>query len=668
MVVRLSISVLVVVFVGIALISAGRAFITESNDTLNTISSLDEDKELRPNTAKDGNTLSFHPQHKTRSQNYQSKGFRPSKSISSSSRGQNSHPQSSRHVEFTHQKREKQRASEGHRSSSPGQPSQKGHQSWIGNITCDACKVLVGSIQKLMTEQKTTDDIIKAAIEICKLYKIESSRVCDLIVPQYSEMFLGVVRWTVLNPDEICGYALGDSCAVPYDPVGLWNITISDKPKPPLTPRVLPKPGSPTLRVLHLTDIHLDVEYRPGADADCGEPLCCRAYDLDPAPTRSSQAGRWGDYRNCDMPADTLELLFQHLSAIQDQFDYVIFTGDIAAHDVWNQTRSDQLTNLLRLTKLFRTYLPDKPVFPCPGNHEGVPCDSFPPDTVKGQSMEWLYSAYLEAWGYWLPSSVAQTIMRGGFYTFSPFPGFRIISLNANYGASSNWWLLLNGTDPQGQLQWLADVLQESEDKEEKVHILSHFPPGHQLKAFAWNYYRLINRYESTVVGQFHGHTHKDEYEVFYDLHNTSRALGVSYVGGSVTLYSYTNPGYRIYTIDGNYTDSSWEILDYSHYYLDIARANTAGKATPTWSKEYSVKETYKMPSLFPEDWNNLIYRMKANDTLFQQYYSFYHKSAETAHCDSRCKQNMLCHLKTAMPSDPDFCKDIFNSTNVDAL
>ena len=42
-------------------------------------------------------------------------------------------------------------------------------------------------------------------------------------------------------------------------------------------------------------------------------------------------------------------------------------------------------------------------------------CDctgSFPPDTVPGQSMDWFYGAYLQSWGYWLPYSVAPTIMR----------------------------------------------------------------------------------------------------------------------------------------------------------------------------------------------------------------------------------------------------------------
>ena len=34
----------------------------------------------------------------------------------------------------------------------------------------------------------------------------------------------------------------------------------------------------------------------------------------------------------------------------------------------------------------------------------------------------------------------------------------------------------------------------------------------------------LMYRYESTVVGQFFGHTHNDEFEIFYDEKDPSRA------------------------------------------------------------------------------------------------------------------------------------------------
>lgn len=35
------------------------------------------------------------------------------------------------------------------------------------------------------------------------------------------------------------------------------------------------------------------------------------------------------------------------------------------------------------------------------------------------------------------------------------------------------------------------------------------------------------------------------------------------------------------------------------------------------------LQDTYGLKSLFPEDWSELIYRMKANDTLFQTFYRY---------------------------------------------
>lgn len=70
--------------------------------------------------------------------------------------------------------------------------------------------------------------------------------------------------------------------------------------------------------------------------------------------------------------------------------------------------------------------------------------------------------------------------------------------------------------------------------------------------------YFLNYRYESTITAQFFGHTHKDEFEVFYDRSGPKpRATNIAYVGPSVTTYDGVNPGYRIYTVDGNYPGSS---------------------------------------------------------------------------------------------------------------
>lgn len=84
----------------------------------------------------------------------------------------------------------------------------------------------------------------------------------------------------------------------------------------------------------------------------------------------------------------------------------------------------------------------------------------------------------------------------------------------------------MNSTDPATELQWLIYELQSAELSGEKVHIIGHIPPGHSdcLKIWSRNYYAIINRYESTITAQFFGHTHYDEFEVFYDPNDLSKS------------------------------------------------------------------------------------------------------------------------------------------------
>lgn len=157
-----------------------------------------------------------------------------------------------------------------------------------------------------------------------------------------------------------------------------------------------------------------------------------------------------------------------------------------------------------------------------------------------------------------------------------------------NFCYPLNFWLYINSTDPYNQLKWFADILQSSENNKEKVHIIGHVNPSICLKSFSENYYRIINRYESTIAGQFFGHKHNDFMEIFYDLNNITRPVSVAYLSGSVTTYSFLNPSYRIYTVDGKYKNSSYQVLDHTTTILNITDANKTNK--PKWTKEYSAK------------------------------------------------------------------------------
>ncbi len=59
------------------------------------------------------------------------------------------------------------------------------------------------------------------------------------------------------------------------------------------------------------------------------------------------------------------------------------------------------------------------------------------------------------------------------------------------------------------------------------------------------------------MAAQFYGHTHNDEFKIFYDLVELDRAVNVAFVAPSLTASS-DNAGYRVYTIDGPRPGSTW--------------------------------------------------------------------------------------------------------------
>ncbi|KAH7947373.1 hypothetical protein HPB52_010995 [Rhipicephalus sanguineus] len=108
-----------------------------------------------------------------------------------------------------------------------------------------------------------------------------------------------------MTPAEICGIVFPDEC--PPSGVLNWTVPLPARPKPPVTPVPLPKVGSPTLRVLHISDTHVDPSYSEGSEANCNEPLCCHAADVPAAKQQRRIAGHWGAFHTCDIPPRTFE-------------------------------------------------------------------------------------------------------------------------------------------------------------------------------------------------------------------------------------------------------------------------------------------------------------------------------------------------------------------------
>ncbi|XP_019379299.1 PREDICTED: sphingomyelin phosphodiesterase [Gavialis gangeticus] len=392
-----------------------------------------------------------------------------------------------------------------------------------------------------------------------------------------------------------------------------------------------------------------------------GRPVVQARLTAAPGGPPRQAAGYWGSYGKCDLPLHTLESLLAQLGPA-GPFELAYWTGDIPAHDVWEQSRADQLRALRTVTTLLRKHLGTLPVYPAVGNHEAVPVNGFPPPYVHGnRSSAWLYDAMAEAWQGWLPPAALETLRVAGFYTLQIRPGLRLVSLNMNFCSDANFWLLINSTDPAGQLQWLVGVLAGAEAAGEKVHIIGHIPPAHCMRSWSWNYYSIVNRFESTIVAQFFGHTHVDEFEMFYDEETLSRPVSVAFVAPSVTTYINLNPGYRVYQLDGNYPESSHRVLDHETFILNLTEANAAGPgATPHWHRLYRAREAYGLPNAFPADWDQLLRRFQDDERLFQRFWFLFHKGHPPREpCRDACKAALLCALRTGRTDDPALCRSL---------
>ncbi|KAL0851184.1 hypothetical protein ABMA28_007036 [Loxostege sticticalis] len=524
----------------------------------------------------------------------------------------------------------------------------------MSKVSCTACKAGAGLLQHYISLGKSKEEITKMIYQFCVSLNIQSVRVCEGVTRLFGSEVVYVLKRISIGPNEICSFVIGDACGDVYNPYHEWEVAFPPVPKPAVRELDIPVNTDQTFKVLQISDTHFDPYYAEGSNAECNEPLCCRASS-GPVKSPSSGAGRWGDYRKCDTPKRTIDHMLKHIADTHTDIDYILWTGDLPPHDVWNQTKEENLKVLQETVAQMSDMFPGVPIFPALGNHEASPVNSFPPPYISSPDLNiaWLYDELDAQWRRWLPAGVSQTVRRGAFYSVLVRPGFRIISLNMNYCNNKNWWLLMNSTDPATELQWLIYELQTAEFSGEKVHIIGHIPPGHSdcLKIWSRNYYAIVNRYEATITAQFFGHTHFDEFEVFYDPNDLGRATSIAYVGPSVSPYYDLNLGYRIYYVDGDHPETTRQVIDHETWIMNLKEANQFGY--PIWYKLYSARASYRMNALRPQDWDRFIDNMTSNDDVFNLYYKHYWKSSpRRGICDSECRKRLVCDARSGRSHD----------------
>jgi sphingomyelin phosphodiesterase len=172
------------------------------------------------------------------------------------------------------------------------------------SFLCGMCYSVVEDFFWIRRTQKESDEFMKSlAIALCVDLEIQSEEVCHGIVEFNAPSILFILdNRADLKADTVCKLLLNEGdCINPFKDDNLeFIVEISDQNISKSPSQFSGNENS--LTIVHITDIHYDPKYKPGAFADCDEYACCREIDDINENDPGSTAGRWGDYRACDTP------------------------------------------------------------------------------------------------------------------------------------------------------------------------------------------------------------------------------------------------------------------------------------------------------------------------------------------------------------------------------
>lgn len=483
------------------------------------------------------------------------------------------------------------------------------------------------------------------------------------------------------------------------------------------------------LRVLHISDLHLDGRYFVGGESDCtwgATVACCRSNSANSTkfdgqfvkePLRDDQivhkANYWGSLQ-CDVPWSLMMSSFETIQALGGDkgYDLALFTGDLVAHDdLYRYSRDFVRYSEQALFDVIKSYLGNTPFVPSLGNHDTspenlmMPPKWFPDDAAS--KWDWNLNYVAELWknrGWINDNDVRDIKVHHGAMTLFPRKGLRVVSLNTDFWYYVDFYNFIHSSNPDfsGMLRYLTDELLEAEKNRERVWIVGHVLSGWSGKEALANptnlFYQIVSRFAPQTLGAiFFGHTHQDQFQVFYFNDNgndkstqqtTDKAVSIAYVAPSITPYTKLNPTFRVYDVH----PETYEIMDFDQYYASIPTfdhlVESKAKHGPVWRKLYSARDAYGDfhateqshkykggvaldNGWWPENaplngtfWAALTDEMEQRPELIEKFAQFATRMSPTAsQCtDKKCHKANVCYMRAGSANLGLKCDDSYEA------
>ncbi|CAA7268233.1 unnamed protein product [Cyclocybe aegerita] len=514
--------------------------------------------------------------------------------------------------------------------------------------TCNGCHTLLGLLSGLAYSGDSTFSSTMATA--CKRLHAQDDDVCDGVMSQQGPILAHDLRAISLfsqTSTKLCNALVG-LCENPA--VNKYRVPF---PKPaPAHPRVFTSRGRLPIKVVHFSDVHIDRSYTTGSEANCTKPICCRRFP-DQTGSVHVAAGPLGSH-GCDAPASLAQSMLLAIAGENTKFS--IFTGDVVEVALWDIDKAEATSDLKEFNRELSSLL-RSPIFPVIGNHDVTPVNSFPRNTTKGQSSQWVYNTQSSGWASLIGANAANQVKgdSGSYASVVPGTKLRIISLNTIYWYKLNFWLFdTNATqpDPNGVLSFMVRQLQEAEDAGQRAWIIGHMPPSSGDALYDQSNYfdQIVQRYKNTVAGQFYGHSHQDEFAIAYEDYKRQTAEtadSIAWIVPSLTPRQ-SDPAFRVYDVDPD----TYEVMDSRTFISDMSDPNF--QVFPVWKQEYSARATYGpaiggWPSdkpLNPAFWHKVTEAFEKHDTLFQKFHTLKTPGGKITPCEGDCKKETICNMR----------------------
>ncbi len=463
-----------------------------------------------------------------------------------------------------------------------------GFTSVSGGINCELCSFAVDVLKNYLLQKNGFEKFYALVENICHFTKIDN-KVCDGAIEHYKDIVIDSIIKKFVNGDYIC--SLIGICEDTSDYESIEDFAeriLKNKPEIKKNKILKTKNEDDYYKVVQVTDIHLDMEYKEGAVANCILPLCCRELaDDDLIPVKQIYAGLYGTTGKCDANIETVKAFAAKAKELNP--DYIMFTGDNIAHAVWKVTQDQVITaTKMQIEAIQEAFGLETPIFPAIGNHEKAPVDEFHGDeTELLQGLADIFKPYLDDNAY-------ETFRKYGYYTMLVKTNLRIISLNCLLCDSFNFNLLYDSSQPRQMFKWLEKVLEEAEKNGEIVHIMDHISmesAQHTVQCSS-RLKILIDRYQNIIKGYFSGHSHREYLNIVHQYYNPEIPTQINYICSGLTTYGEYQPSFRMYLID----KKDLYVQDFIQYRMNLIESNE--KRTPIWFIPYHATEFFGVDSM----------------------------------------------------------------------